>query len=69
MSIVNFETEQPMDTLVHIALYRHPNGDYRLSVIDASENFLNEFETIKERQEAMEKFVEEATWVRPDKEN
>ncbi len=64
-NVVSFSENQPMDTLVHIALYRHPNGYYKLSVIDATEEFLDEFKTPEERQKAIQEFVKEATWVSP----
>lgn len=65
MSIVNFSKHQLMDTLVHIALYRHPNGYYKLSIVDAEEEFLDEFKTPKEVQKAVQKFAKTATWVSP----
>lgn len=64
-----FSDHQPMDTLVLIALYRHPSGYYKLSVIDAFDDFMDEFETPKERQAAIQKFTKEATWVSPIEDN
>lgn len=66
MSIVNFSKHQPMDTLVHIALYRHPNGSYKLSVVDATEEFLDEFDTPEETKIAIVEFAKKATWVSLD---
>lgn len=65
MNIELFSEHQPMDTLVYIALYRHPNGYYKLSIIDATEEFLDEFKTPEERQKAIQEFAKEATWVSP----
>jgi len=61
--------DQLMDTLVHIALYRRPDGNYKLSVIEAFKGPLDEFETIKEKQEAVQEFAKKATWILPDEEN
>lgn len=69
MTIVDFSDHQEMNTLVHIALYRHPNGYYKLSIVDATEEFIDETETPGELQKAVQKFAKIATWVSQVEEN